>query len=150
MRILIVEDEPNKERNIKEFLCSHFSVEIEVVRSVISAKLKLKEKIDYDFVLLDMTLPLYDSDDLEYMDNNEFEAFGGECILDEIERLCIHTQVVIITAFDVLGDGAQHIDLEALSVRIKHEFPELFIGSVFYNATSTRWKEELKELLKKE
>ena len=150
MRILIVEDEPNKERKIKEFLYSLFSVELDVVRSVISAKLKLKEKKDYDFVLLDMTLPLYDNDDLDYIDDNEFETFGGECILDEIERLCIHTKVVIITAFDVLGDGAQHIDLETLSNRIKHEFPELFVGSVFYNATSTKWKEELKELLKKE
>lgn len=150
MRILIVEDEPSKERKIKEFLSSQFCVELDVVRSVISAKLRLKERKDYDFILLDMTLPLYDNDDLDYIDNNEFEAFGGECILDEIERLCIPTKVIIITAFDVLGDGAQHIDLEALSNRIKQEFPELFIGSIFYNATSTRWKDELKALLKKE
>lgn len=150
MRILIVEDEPSKERKIKQFLSSQFSVELDVVRSVISAKLKLKEKNDYDFVLLDMTLPLYDNDDLDYIDDNEFEPFGGESILDEIERLCIVTKVIIITAFDVLGDGAQHIDLESLSNRIKHEFPQLFIGSVFYNSTSTRWKEELKVLLIKE
>lgn len=150
MRILIVEDEPNKERKIKEFLSSLFPVELDVVRSVISAKLKLKEKKGYDYILLDMTLPLYDNDDLDYIEDNEFEPFGGECILDEIERLCIQTKVVIITAFDVLGDGAEHIDLETLSDRIKQEFPELFIGSVFYNATSTRWKEELKELLNKE
>ena len=97
-----------------------------------------------------MTLPLYDNDDLDYIDDNEFEAFGGECILDEIERLGMHTKVIIITAFDMLGDGAQRIDLDNLSNRIKSEFAELFIGSVFYNAISTQWKEELRELLNKE
>lgn len=149
MRVLIVEDEPSKEKKIVEFLHSQFSIELDIARSVISAKLKLKEKNSYDFVLLDMTLPLYDNDDLDYIDDNEFEPFGGERILDEIERLGILTKVIVLTAFDVLGDGDQHIDLRTLSNRIKDEFPQLFVGSVFYNATSTQWKEELKELLNK-
>ena len=149
MRVLIVEDEPSKEKKIVEFLYSQFPVELDIVRSVISAKLKLKEKVSYDFILLDMTLPLYDNDDLDYVDDNEFEPFGGERILDEMERLGIITKVIVLTAFDVLGDGAQHIDSRTLSNRMKDEFPQLFLGSVFYNATSTQWKEELKELIKK-
>ena len=149
MRVLIVEDEPTKEKKIVEFLYSQFPVDLDIVRSVISAKLKLKERVSYDFILLDMTLPLYDNDDLDYVDDNEFEPFGGERILDEMERLGIITKVIVLTAFDVLGDGAQHIDLRTLSNRMKDEFPQLFLGSVFYNATSTQWKEELKELIKK-
>ena len=134
---------------VKILIADDSTEKIGAVTQLIKSKFA-DASVSYSLDISNTRAQLYDNDDLDYIDDNEFEAFGGECILDEIERLCIHTKVVIITAFDVLGDGAQHIDLETLSNRIKHEFPELFVGSVFYNATSTKWKEELKELLKKE
>ena len=84
MKVLFVEDENVKQSNIVTYLKDELGVEnISVVNSLMGGMLALRNG-KFDIVLLDMSLPLYDING-EDEELNEFEAFGGIEILDEIE-----------------------------------------------------------------
>ena len=72
MSILLIEDEPSKEKNIVTFLGELLpDVKVDIKRSITSGKIEIRKK-NYDHILLDMSLPLFDNDDMNYMDENEF------------------------------------------------------------------------------
>lgn len=148
MNILLVEDEVSKERNIVSFLHSRFEREvcISVAHSINTAKLELKHR-EFDLVLLDMTLPLFDNTDLQNSDTNEFDTFGGTAVLDEIDRRQLECKVVVITAFDTLGEGLSKMSLEQITTDMMGEYPFNFIGSVYYNISSLNWKQNLEKLI---
>ena len=150
MTILLIEDEISKEQNILQFLQAEYpAADIVVRRSITSGIIELRKR-EFDFILLDMSLPLYDNDDVEYADDNEFETFGGNFILDELDRREIKSKTIVITAFDILGEGVNQIALPQVGSQLKEDYPCNFIGSVFYNASSVEWKGSLKELLTEE
>lgn len=150
MTILLIEDEISKEQNILQFLQMEYpTANIIVKRSITSGIIELRAR-EFDFVLLDMSLPLYDNDDVEYADDNEFETFGGNCVLDELDRRELKSKTIVITAFDILGEGINQIALSQVDSELAEDYPNNFIGSVFYNASSVEWKDSLKELLTKE
>ena len=147
MSILLIEDELSKEKNILEYLEQQYPNETIVSKhSVSSGKLELREA-SYNYVLLDMSLPLFDNDDIRYIDENEFETFGGIEIMDEIDRCELNCKVIVITAFDVLGEGENKIDLAEVSKQLEEEYPHNFIGTIFYNTSSLEWKNNITALL---
>lgn len=143
MIVLLVEDEISKERSIINYLREIVKgIVIHISRSVTSAIIELRH-YDFDYVLLDMSLPLFDNADLSYSDSNEFDAFGGTAILDEIDRRQLSSKVIVITAFDTLGEGADLISLSQVTIDLKQDYPDNFVGSIYYNASSLAWKYEL-------
>lgn len=147
MTVLLIEDEPRKEKSIVVYLRESFpNMSIDVKHSVTSGKLALR-KTPYDCILLDMSLPLFDNDNMNYSENNEFETFGGISILDEIDRLNIDSKVIVITAFDILGEGNDRIDLPHINCQLSSEYPNIFVGTVFYNTSSLQWKSDISKLL---
>ena len=106
MKVLFVEDENVKQSNIVTYLKDELGVEnISVVNSLMGGMLALRNG-KFDIVLLDMSLPLYDING-EDEELNEFEAFGGIEILDEIDRKELSVKVLVITAFDVIEDDTK-------------------------------------------
>lgn len=147
MRILLIEDELTKEQDIVNFLSETNSVEsIMVRRSITSGVIEIREN-QYDVILLDMSLPIYDNEDVKYMENNEFETFGGNFVLDELDRIDYRAKVIVITAFDKLGEGQRQIGLSQVEEGLLKDFPDIFAGTVFYDASSIEWKKKLKEFL---
>ncbi len=147
MRILLVEDEITKEQDIVHFLSEMNSTESIVVRrSITSGVTEIREN-QYDVILLDMSLPIYDNDDVKYMEDNEFETFGGNYVLDELDRIDYRAKVILITAFDKLGEGQKQIGLAQVEEGLLEDFPDIFVGTVFYDASSIEWKNKLKEYL---
>lgn len=104
----------------------------------------------YDYILLDMSLPLYDHDDIAYADDNEFETFGGYFVLDELDRKQSKSRVIVITAFDILAEGSNQIELFQVSATLAQNYPDNFVGTVYYKASTVDWKRQLRELLDKE
>ena len=110
MKVLFVEDENVKQSNIVTYLKDELGVEnISVVNSLMGGMLALRNG-KFDIVLLDMSLPLYDING-EDEELNEFEAFGGIEILDEIDRKELSVKVLVITAFDVIEDDLSLIHI---------------------------------------
>lgn len=150
MTVLLVEDEVSKCRRISEYLNESFpNLIISVAQSVTSAIIEVRQN-SYDYLLLDMSLPLFDNTDLIHSDSNEFDAFGGIAVLDEIDRLQLSCKVILITAFDTLGEGSTLIRLPEITIKLDKDYPDNFVGSVYYNMSSLSWKQQLSKLLTRE
>ena len=149
MKILLIEDELGKEQDIIKFLDDLIPDEkVKVRRSITSGIIAIRQET-YDYVLLDMSLPLYDHDDMAYAEDNEFEAFGGNFVLDELDRKYSKSRVIVITAFDILGEGSNQIELAQVSATLEQNYPDIFVGTVYYKASTVDWKRQLRELLDK-
>lgn len=147
MKILFIEDEIVKQKDILKYLNEELlQKDVEVAHSLMGGMLALR-KGDYQMVLLDMSLPLYDLNG-EDEGINEFEAFGGIEILDEIERKELPLKVLIITAFDVIEDDTKKIHLEQLDQQMKENYSEIYLGCIHYDQSSLEWKAELKKYIK--
>src|SRR5437763_874403 len=110
MKVLIIEDDDQKSAQLRNFLGS-FDPAMEVIeaRSYMSGLTQLLA-VKPAVVLLDMTLPTYDSDDIEGV--NRIRTYGGKEILGDIVRRRIATKVAIITHFETFGEGADKKSLE--------------------------------------
>lgn len=145
MNILFIEDELSKQRYVLKFLKEKHIENITTVNSVMSGMIKLKQE-KYDYLLLDMSLPLYDFNG-EDEDNNEFDAFGGLEILNEVQRRGMVVKVVVITAFDIIEDSTRRLDLEQLDIQMKDNYPSNYLGCIHYDLSSLEWKMELSNLI---
>ena len=146
MKILFIEDENVKQNDILKYLNEELMQhDVEVVHSLMGGMLALR-KCDYEMVLLDMSLPLYDING-EDEGGNEFEAFGGIEILDEIERKELSIKVLVITAFDVIEDDTKKIHLEQLDEQMMDNYSEFYLGCIHYDQSSLEWKSELKKYI---
>ena len=103
-------------------------------------------KSAYEMVLLDMSLPLYDLNG-EDEGINEFEAFGGIEILDEIQRKELSVKVLVITAFDVIEDDTKKIQLKQLDQQMKANYTDIYLGCIHYDQSSLEWKAEVKKYI---
>ena len=149
MKILLIEDELGKEQDVIKFLGDLLpSEKVDVKRSITSGIIAIRQEA-YDYILLDMSLPLYDHDDIAYADDNEFETFGGYFVLDELDRKYSKSRVIVITAFDILGEGSNQIELSQVSATLAQNYPDNFVGTVYYKASTVDWKRQLRELLDK-
>ena len=147
MKFLFVEDEIVKQKEILEYLNEELlQNEVEVAHSLMGGMLALK-KSEFEMVLLDMSLPLYDLNG-EDEGINEFEAFGGIEILDEIERKELSVKVLVITAFDVIEDDTKKIHLEQLNQQMRENYSNIYLGCIHYDQSSLEWKSELKKYIK--
>lgn len=144
MKILFIEDEIVKQNDILKFLNGELhEKDVDTEHSLMGGMLALK-KSKYDFLLLDMSLPLYEING-EDEEINEFEAFGGIEILDEVQRRELLVKVIVITAFDVIEDDTKKIRLEQLDKQMRENYLNNYLGCIHYDQSSLEWKVELKK-----
>lgn len=145
MRILYVEDEDEKAKEVVNYLSA--ILEIELTKSYSSCVSAIYEK-EYDMILLDMSLPLYDYDS-EDNDENEFDTFAGIDIINELVRLDRKEKVAIITAFDILGEDENRVDIHQLDDKMRQEYSDSYLGIIHYDASSLEWRRQLQEIITK-
>ena len=126
MNILYVEDEEVKAKEVLASLDEKCNVDF---RKSLSGGLSAIQENQYDVVLLDMSLPLYDYDS-EDEDENDFETFAGIDILEELMRKSRNDKVVVITAFDILGEGENEITMPQLDANLQEEYKEIYLGLI--------------------
>lgn len=144
MRVLIIEDDKIKIEKLSDFFSnSSFSI-----RDSYHSGLKelMDSSIDYDVLILDMTIPLWDKNHSDLGGN--FEQFGGERILREMKRRKISLPTILFTMFDVFPSEAGNLTFQELDTHLKNQFQSFFLGSVFFNASENNWKVALQEYLK--
>ena len=150
MEILYVEDEKNKARQVIQVIEENIpSVNILLRNSYNAALMEIARGNNLDLILLDMSLPLYDiSEAMEYEEDNDFETFAGIDLLEELARITSKKKVIIITAFDVLGEDENRLNLEQLYEKMKKEYSDNYRGIINYNSSSLEWCHKLVELIK--
>ena len=142
MKILFIEDNPQKLKQVKDFLENTYSsCEVVIRKSYNSGLVELIMNDGYDFILLDMSLPNYDIEPGET--GGDFEKYAGKYLLNEMYRRDINTKVLIITMYP------NYVD-EEFSLELKDSFPN-YLGVVYYNIKEPDgWKNSLKNTIDKE
>jgi CheY-like chemotaxis protein len=143
-KILIIEDDKIKIEKLSNFFEGYNYTIKESYHS------GLKELIDgfgnYSFLILDMTIPLWDKGNNNLGGN--YEQFGGERILREIKRRKKEIPTILVSMFDVFPTPEGNLTFEELNSHLKSQFPSFYVGGVFYNAIEAdKWKTELRNLI---
>lgn len=147
MKILIIEDDPNKFNNISDYL-KKIDMKIELDRKV-SYNSGLKEilKKKNEVILLDMSIPTYDISNTE--DGGTMRTFGGIDILNQIKRYSINIPVIIITQFENFGNDLEKINLLELKNNLDNLNNDCYKKLIYYSASNNKWEKELFEILNK-
>lgn len=145
MKILIVEDDENKSRNLIDFLSiSEVDSEIKIEKSLRSG---IGAVIDWhpNLILLDMTMPTYDIGPEEH--GGKPQIFGGRELMAQMVRFDISIPVIVVTQFETFGQGNESIDLEELNKKLREEFPDFYRGAVYYHAAVEGWQEKIQQMI---
>lgn len=145
MTLLLIEDNEHKSARIQEFLHSALtSVEIVCAQSVQEGIKKIRAWVP-DIVLLDMSLPAFNNT----LQDNGFKhsSYAGKDVLEYIDNFEIEVPVIIITAFTTFGSDKNAFSLEELNAKFTADFPDHYVGTVWYSSLEHKWKEKLIELI---
>lgn len=146
MRVLLIEDHPLKQAHVIGLLQDKFpDVDITSKNSYISGLRELiRNFVDYDLLLLDISMPNYDISSLE--SGGDWMPLAGKKVLKEMYLREIPTKAIVVTMHGSFDDGTRIADLDN---SLKNEFSENYIGYVFYSQISEDWKQKLTELIEK-
>lgn len=145
MNLLIIEDDPNKAKNLEDFLIEGYPEHSIKLRHSYQSGLKALFEGDFNLVLLDMQLPTFDVKSGE--DGHKFRKMAGVDILNEIKRKNRSSRVIIVTQFETFGEGEYFIDLNDLKKELKKNFPTLYVDTIFYDAKFSTWRELLRRTI---
>lgn len=141
MKVLVIEDNPNKLKQIKSFLNEYYDQpQIEETYSFNGGKAKLYEE-EWNLIILDMSLPTYDITHTEY--GGDKKPVAGKNLMKRMLNRKIFTPVIIITQFETFDDD--RISLDSLNQEFNEKFSSIWKGTIFYG--NDDWNIELKKLL---
>lgn len=149
MKILYIEDENSKAIKVEKYVYKIISdCKIRVRKSYTAGIIEIQNE-SFDLILLDMSLPLYDFQSGELEEADDFEVFAGIDIMEEMKRTGNYTKVIVVTAFDELGEDKNRISIKQLDANLAKEFPELYLGIIHYDDSSLEWNNKLLKLIEK-
>lgn len=143
MSILIIEDNKNKLKQIKEFFSECYpEYSITESHSFRDGITKVYQNC-WKLIVLDMTLPVYEITHTE--NGGDKKPVAGKDIMKRMLNKKIMTPVVIITQFEKFDDDK--ITLDSLNAEFERDYKEIWKGTIFYE--NDDWRTSLKELLDK-
>lgn len=145
-QIIFVEDNKEKAQEVYSYITDQFNIECTLIDSY---RAGLKEIIlnDYDIVLLDMSLPTWEKNSMNSIEN--YEKLGGYSIMHEMKRKKKIIPTILITMFQEFGVGESFLNYKDIDKVCQEQFSGFFIGSVYYSSKENIWKKELSTLLEK-
>lgn len=141
MNVLIIEDDVNKLKAIADFISNYNSNMECICKSSYQSGMRTLLDEKFDLLLLDMSMPIYDV--ANQKTGGRLLALAGRNILFQLRRRNILVPVIIITQYEDF-DGLSSADLDC---ELQREFPQLYLGFVYYSITQDSWKEKLATML---
>lgn len=146
MKVLLVEDQNEKAIDVSTFFnqLSELQCQVFIKESLKSGLREVIKNRVYELIILDMSMPSFDP---SYDDpsGGKPESFAGISIMEQMKIRDIHTPVVVVTQYSEFDDGK--ITLNILDETLRKNYPNFYLGSVYYSSASTSWKTELKSKL---
>lgn len=142
-KILIIEDDKVKIERLNTYFSNN---DFTIKESFQGGVSELKNNYqDYDFLILDMTIPIWEKGNNDLGGN--YEQFGGEKILREMKRRKLFLPTILFTMFDVFPTKEGNITFDEINIIFKEEFSDFYIGAVFYNANEDNWQIDMSKLI---
>jgi DNA-binding NarL/FixJ family response regulator len=144
MKIIFIEDHPLKQAQINKLIDENFIDSILVNKNSYISGLKelIENHQSYDVLLLDISMPNYDISSED--SGGDWMPLAGKKILKEMYLRDIPTKAIVITMHGSFDDGTKITELDD---NLKLEFPDNYIGYVYYSQINDEWKEKLVKLL---
>jgi CheY-like chemotaxis protein len=137
-RVLVVEDDPNKARLLAQYVRDRWpKVELTERHSFQSGLSELLVS-EYDVALVDMAMPTHDAGA-----QKKPRHYAGRDILREVVRAGRRAKIVIVTQFETFGEGKDAMTLEQLRAQLRVDYPQAYIGTVFYQPAELGWQAEI-------
>ncbi|MFW7208717.1 MULTISPECIES: hypothetical protein [unclassified Enterobacter] len=149
--ILIIEDDEDKLETLINFIHSEFPLfQVDTARSFSSGlrKLMLGSKI-YTGILLDMSMPNYDSSSTE-PGGGKPEHFAGSDLLAQMKLRKIHIPTIVVTMFDMHGEEPNRLSIDQLKDQLTKMYSPIFRGLTYYSLSESGWRNSLKNQIEKE
>lgn len=146
MNLLIVEDDEYKLNKLVDFFTTEVTeVRMTVTKSYQSGIKEIKNN-EFDFIILDMSMHNFDRS-ASNSNINRFKHYAGRDILIEMKRKRIKTKTIVVTQFEVFGEGKDQINSSKLDMKLLEDFSEMYLGMVYFNASLSNWKNEIKNYI---
>lgn len=143
MRVLIVEDNNNKLKQIRNLIENKYA-DCQVVEAYsFNSGVKRVFENNWDLVILDMSLPTYDITHTE--SGGDKKPVAGKNIMKRMLNRKINSPVVIITQFETFDDDK--ISLDTLNKEFNEFYNQIWKGTIYYG--NDEWKLVFKKLLDK-
>lgn len=145
MKLLIVEDDERKLRTLATFV-EELLPDVEVVERH-SYQSGLREAVCEKpaIILLDMSLPTFDPDPSGHSGRHRY--YAGREMLKELVRRRVPTRAIVVTQFDVFGEGQDQMTLLELESEMSEQFGDEYLGTVYYHPAQSTWRDKLGEML---
>ncbi|MCH5470513.1 MULTISPECIES: response regulator [Bacillus] len=144
MNILIIEDDPNKAKQLNEFFSNVSDVKSITTKSSYKTGLKEILKNEYHFLVLDMSMPTFDIS--TEAGGGKVMHFGGKEILRQLRRKKVNIPTVVVTQFESFGEEKK-MTLDKLKDELSQEFSDNYIKTIYYNPAGIEWKHELQDVV---
>lgn len=145
LKILVVEDDESKREAIRTVLGKlKWKTDISFAHSVRRAIDCLGDS-NFDLVVADMSLPTYDIETRER--GGTPRPFGGIEVFEYLERIENSIPVVVVTSYPILTDGKKSLSYVDLQNQLSREFPDNYIGLVYYDSTYADWEHAFSKIL---
>ncbi len=145
MLIYIIEDSPTKAAQLTTFLKERWSCAHIRLFASFQSGLREVESVSPDLIVLDMTLPTFDRK--ANGREGRLRPLGGYDLMRKMRLKQISARVVVITQLESFGEGEETVNLGDITSRCEREFPDFFIGSVYFDQSAGNWKTQLDDLL---
>lgn len=146
MKILVIEDQEDKSRDIEQF-CEYFFNKIDFIHFKRSLRSGLKaalSDVKYDLIFLDMSMPNFDPSEDDPLGGTP-ESFAGNELLAQLKFRKVTIPVVIVTQYQTFNEGK--VDLKSLNNELMKEYLGFYMGIVYYSSADKDWQANLKKIL---
>ncbi|HDO1318289.1 response regulator [Aeromonas veronii] len=148
MKILIVEDQIEKSKEIEQFCRSFFlNVEMIIVCQSLRSGLRALMSSTYDLIFLDMSMPNFDPSSDDPLGGTP-ESFAGKAFLAQMKLRGEKIPVVIITQYQTFEEG--QVDLTSIDSFLKSTYSGFYLGAIYYSSADKEWEVNLERLLNRE
>jgi CheY-like chemotaxis protein len=145
-KILLIEDNPHKQSRILEFLQSFDgALKVHTAMSFTSG-CKAAESESFDLIILDISLPTYDRSPAD--SGGRFRILGGREIARKLTRKGTTPQMFFLTQYSSFSDKGTSYTFDSLSAELAVECGSAFRGMIFFETTSSRWKQALGQVVR--
>lgn len=147
MKILLIEDHEIKREKIVSLLENNFEeINLSIAHSYNSGINAALYSV-FELLILDMSMPTYDKTPSE--GGGRFRTFGGRDIVRQLERRNIHIPFIVLTQYSHFSENEKDISIEDLNAEFKVNYKTTYLKTIFYDTSSSRWKEELIDEIKR-
>lgn len=147
MRVLVVDDEASKRRQVVTLLRTLAHVDVIDEASSYQGALEQLRNNPFDWVVLDMRLTTFDMTAADA--GGTPRKFGGDEVLRKMTRRGITAKVIVLTQYSLFRESGDILTLDNLKERLRQRYA-VFVDLIPFQHSNNEWQIRLAALISPE